>query len=72
MEYIVGITLALLFCGAAVWLGMDRERVFYPPVVDGRNGVMLSEAAAGAFVALLMPGARGRFWGRRVQGRRCC
>ena len=27
MEYRVGITLALLFCGAAAWLGMDRERV---------------------------------------------
>jgi hypothetical protein len=61
MEYIVGITLALLFCGAAAWLGMDRERVFYPAVVmavasyylafavvDGRNGVMLSEVAIAA------------------------
>ena len=54
MEYLVGITLALLFCGAAARLGMDRERVFYPAVliavasyylafavVDGRGEVML-------------------------------
>jgi hypothetical protein len=65
MEYIVGITLALIFCGAATWLGMDRERVFYPAVVmavasyylafavvDGRSSVMLSEVAiAAVFIA---------------------
>jgi hypothetical protein len=65
MEYIVGITLALCFCAAAAGLGMDRERVFYPAVliavasyylafavVDGRNGVMLSEVAiAAVFIA---------------------
>ena len=56
MEYIVGTALALLFCGAAAGLGMDRERVFYPAVliavasyylafavIDGRREVMLSE-----------------------------
>ena len=61
MEYIVGITLALLFCSAAAGLGMDRERVFYPAVVvavafyylafavaDRRGGVMLSEVAIAA------------------------
>jgi hypothetical protein len=61
METTVGITLALLFCGAAAWLGMDRERVFYPAVVmavasyylafavvDGRSEVMLSEVAIAA------------------------
>jgi hypothetical protein len=62
MEYIVGIPLALLFCGAAAWLGMDRERVFYAAVVmavasyylafavvDGRGAVMLAEVAIAAF-----------------------
>ena len=69
MEYIVGITLALLVCGAAKGLGMDRERVFYPAVVmavasyylafavvDGRNGVMLSEVA---IAAVFIAGAAG-------------
>jgi hypothetical protein len=71
MEYIVGITLALLFCGAAAGLGMDRERVFYPAVVmavasyylafavvDGRTGVMLSEVA---IAAVFMAGAVAGF-----------
>lgn len=67
MEYIVGITLALLFCGAAAGLGMDRERVFYPAVAiavtsyylafavtDGRSEVWLAE---GAIAALFIAGA---------------
>jgi hypothetical protein len=70
MAYIVGITLALLFCGAAAGLGMDRERMFCPAVVmavasyylafavvDGRNGVMLSEVAiAAAFIVAAVAG----------------
>ena len=40
MEYIVGITLALLFCGAAAGLGMDRERVFYPAVLIAIKGAV--------------------------------
>jgi hypothetical protein len=76
MEYIVGITLALLFCGAAAWLGMDRERVFYPAVamavasyylafavVDGRSGVMLSEVAiAAVFIAGAVAGFKYSPW----------
>lgn len=67
MEYIVGITLALLFCGAAAGLGMDRERVFYPAVAiavtsyylafavaDGRSEVWLAE---GAIAAVFIAGA---------------
>jgi len=67
MEYIVGITLALLSCGAATALGMDRERVFYPAlaiavtsyylafaVADGRSEVWLSE---GAIAAVFITGA---------------
>ena len=62
MEYIVGITLALVFCAAAAWLGMDRERAFYPAVaidvasyylafavVDGRSEVMRSEVVVATF-----------------------
>ena len=76
MEYIVGITLALLFCGAAAWLGMDRERVFYPAVVmavasyylafavvDGRSEVMLSEVAiAAVFIAGAVAGFKYSPW----------
>jgi hypothetical protein len=76
MEYIVGITLALLVCGAAAWLGMDRERVFYPAVAiavasyylafavaDGRNDVMLSEVAiAAVFIAAAVAGFKRSSW----------
>ena len=76
MEYIVGITLALFFCAAAAGLGMDRERVFYPAVVmavasyylafavvDGRNGVMLSEVAiAAVFIAGAVAGFKLNPW----------
>ena len=76
MEYIVGISLALLFCAAAAGLGMDRERVFYPAVliavasyylafaaVDGRSEVMLSEVAiAAVFVAGAVAGLKGNPW----------
>ena len=76
MEYIVGITLALFFCAAAAGLGMDRERVFYPAVVmavasyclafavvDGRNGVMLSEMAiAAVFIAGAVAGFKVSPW----------
>jgi hypothetical protein len=76
MEYLVGTTLALLFCSAAAWLGMDRERVFYPAVVmavasyylafavvDGRNGVMLSEVAiAAVFIAAAVAGFKRSPW----------
>ena len=76
MEYIVGITLALLFCGAAAGLGMDRERVFYPAVVmavasyylafavvDGRTEVMLYELAiAAVFIAGAVAGFKVNPW----------
>ena len=76
MDYIVGISLALVFCAAAAGLGMDRERVFYPAVlmavasyylafalVDGRSGVMLSEVAiAAVFIAGAVAGFRCSPW----------
>jgi hypothetical protein len=76
MEYIVGISLALFFCGAAAWLGMDRERVFYPAVVmavasyylafavvDGRSEVMRSEVAiAAVFIAGAVAGFKVNPW----------
>ena len=76
MEYIVGVTLALLFCGAAAVLGMDRERVFYPAVLmavasyylafavaDGRGGVMPAEVAiAAVFIAAAVAGFKLSPW----------
>jgi hypothetical protein len=76
MEYIVGLTLALVFCGAAAVLGMDRERVFYPAVVmavasyylafavvDGRNEVMLFEVAiAAVFIVAAVLGFKFNPW----------
>jgi len=76
MEYIVGTTLALFFCTAAAGLGMDRERAFYPAVaiavasyylafavVDGRNGVMLSEVATAAvFIVAAVAGFKRSPW----------
>ena len=76
MEYIVGITLALIFCGAAAWLGMDRERVFYPAVAiavasyylafavaDGRNEVMLYEVIiAAVFIVAAVAGFKRSPW----------
>jgi hypothetical protein len=76
MEYLVGITLALLFCAAAAGLGMDRERAFYPAVVmavasyyvafavaDGRAEVMRSEVAiAAVFIVAAVAGFKFNPW----------
>ena len=76
MEFIVGITLALLFCAAAAGLGMDRDRAFYPAmliavasyylafaVADGRHEVMLSELAiAAVFIVGAVAGFKRSPW----------
>jgi hypothetical protein len=76
MEYTVGITLALFFCATAAWLGMDRERAFYPAVaiavasyyvafavVDGRSEVMLSEGViAAVFIVAAVVGFKRSPW----------
>ena len=76
MEYIVGITLALLVCGAAKGLGMDRERVFYPAVAiavasyylafavaDGRSEVWLFELViAAVFITAAVLGFKRNPW----------
>lgn len=76
MEYFVGITLALLFCGAAAALDMDRERVFYPAVAiavtsyylafavaDGSSEVWLSELAIAAiFITAAVLGFKRNPW----------
>ena len=76
MEYLIGITVALAFCAAAAWLGMDRERVFYPAVAiavtsyylafavaDGRREVWLAEAAiAAVFITAAVLGFKRNPW----------
>lgn len=76
MEYTVGFALALFVCGAAAGLGMDRDRVFYPTVlivvatyyvlfavVDGHDGVLLSELAiAAVFTGLAVAAFKRQPW----------
>lgn len=76
MEYVVGITLAVLFCAAAAALRLDRERAFYPAVVmavasyylafavaDGRGIVMLAEVViAAAFIVSAVAGFKLNPW----------
>lgn len=76
MEYIVGFSLAIVFCVASAGLGMDREQVFYPAVAiavtsyylaftvsDGRSEVWLSELAiAAVFIVLAVLGFKRKPW----------
>ena len=76
MEFIVGITLALVICGAAAGLGMDRDRVFYPAVlmviatyyvlfavIDGGHYVLWFEMAiAAVFIAFAVAGFKRNPW----------
>jgi hypothetical protein len=76
MEYIVGVALALFTCGAATWLGMDRDRVFYPAmaivvgtyyvafaVADGDRTVLLAESGVAAvFAVVAVVGFKRNLW----------
>lgn len=76
MEVLVGIVLALLFCGAAAVLGLARERAFYPAVTmavasyylafavaDGRGAVMAAEVAiASVFIVAAVAGFKRSPW----------
>ena len=76
MEFFVGIALALFVSGAAAWLGMDRDRVFYPTiliiiasyyvlfaVIDGSHKVLLSEIIiAAVFAGLAVLGFNRNLW----------
>lgn len=76
MEILVGVTLALLVCGAARLLGMDRDRAFYPAMVmavasyyvafavyDGSARVLLAEALLCAgFTSVAVVGFRRSQW----------
>ncbi len=76
MELIVGTALALFVGIGTAWLGMDRDRAFYPTVVivvatyyvlfaviDGGRDVLLSEIAiAAVFVAFAVAGFKRSQW----------
>ncbi len=76
MEYVVGIALALLVCLGANWVGLDRDRAFYPTVLivvasyyvlfaalGGDERALLADAAiAMAFGAMAVFGFRRRPW----------
>jgi hypothetical protein len=76
MEIIVGVVLALIVCGGAWWLGMDRERSFYAAmamavgsyyvafaVVDGGGQVLLAETLiCTVFVVAAIVGFKRQPW----------
>ncbi len=76
MELVVGTALALFVGGGTAWLGMDRDRAFYPTVlivvatyyvlfavIDGGRGVLLSEIAiAAVFAAFAVAGFKRNLW----------
>lgn len=76
MELIVGTALALLVGIGTAWLGMDRDRAFYPTVlivvatyyvlfavIDGGRDVLLSEIAiAAVFAAFAVAGFKRNLW----------
>jgi hypothetical protein len=76
MEFIVGVALAVVICGAASLLGMDRDRAFYPTmlmavasyyvafsVVDGSLAVLMAEAfVCAAFIVMAVLGFARSQW----------
>jgi hypothetical protein len=76
MEYIVGIALAVVICGAATFLGLDRDRVFYPfllmvvasyyvlfAVMGGGNDALLLEIGIStAFFVVAIAGFKWNLW----------
>ena len=76
MELIVGTALALFVGIGTAWLGMDRDRAFYPTVlivvatyyvlfavIDGGRDVLLSEIAiAAVFAAFALAGFKRNLW----------
>jgi hypothetical protein len=76
MSFLIGITLALAVGAFARWVGLDRDRAFYPTVMiviaclyslfaimADSPAVLLVELTVGAgFVALAMVGFRRSLW----------
>jgi len=77
MPFLIGITLAVAVAVFARWIGLDRDRSFYPTVMiviaslyvlfaaigGGSPTVMLAEIAIGAaFIALTIAGFKRSLW----------
>jgi hypothetical protein len=76
MEYVIGVVLAVVACGAARLIGFDRERVFYPTVLiviatyyvlfaamgaDAR-ALSLESFIASVFIVAAVIGFRSNLW----------
>ena len=76
MPFLIGLTLAVAVGLFARWVGLDRDRSFYPTVmiviaslyvlfaaIGGASGVLLAESAIGAcFIALTIAGFKRSLW----------
>lgn len=77
MPFLIGITLAIAVGAFARWVGLDRDRAFYPTVMiviaslyvlfaaigGGSPTVLLAESAIGAgFIALTIAGFKRSLW----------
>ena len=70
MEYLIGIGLAVVVCAFAMFVGFDRDRVFYPTMVlvvahyyilfavmgNSARALVFESLIAGAFLALAVAG----------------
>jgi len=75
MEYLIGVGLALAVCAFAMWVGFDRDRVFYPTLLtviatyyilfavmgSSAPALGLESVIAGAFVALAVAGFKKNY-----------
>jgi hypothetical protein len=70
MYYIIGITLALVFGAFACWVGLDRDRAFYPTVmiVIGLYYVLFAAMGASSDVLLAEVAVCIGFWVAAVAG----
>lgn len=76
MPFLIGLTLALAVAAFARWVGLDRDRSFYPTVmiviaslyvlfaaIGGSPDALLVELAVGAgFIALTVAGFKRSLW----------
>jgi hypothetical protein len=76
MDYLIGLMLAAVVCGAARLAGFDRERVFYPTLLiviasyyvlfavmgADREALLFDSLIAAAFLGAALLGFRGSLW----------
>lgn len=76
ISYLIGVTLALAVGALARWIGLDRDRAFYPSVtmviaayyilfaaMDGGSAVLIAEIVVGlGFIVLALAGFKKSLW----------